>query len=101
MWCVGLKIDDGEAYVETDLEKAIKILRAADRLLAHNVIAFDLLVIRKLFSIDFYMGAEVVDTLIMISNRPDSRWTASKESSREGRKHQRIDFVATSLSNYL
>lgn len=65
VWCVGLKIDDGEPYVETNMDRAISVLKSADRLIGHNIIKFDLPVIRKLFSIDLYSVAEVVDTLIL------------------------------------
>lgn len=65
VWCVVLKdIDSGEIYKFTDIQKAVKFLSKATKIIAHNGVMFDLPVLKRLYNYD-YSEVEVVDTLII------------------------------------
>jgi len=52
-------------YRPSDIPKLIEDLKAADVIGGHNIITFDIPVIKKLYGVDLWDHCEVVDTLIL------------------------------------
>ena len=63
---VAQDIDTGQVYkfLEYEMDKGADLLRQADLIIGHNIIGYDLPVLRKLYPF-FETEAEVVDTLLL------------------------------------
>ena len=53
------------AFDNKQIDEGIKFLQKADKLIGHNIIEFDITVIKKLKGIDLYNINKVVDTLVL------------------------------------
>ena len=65
IWCLVAKEVDGKCYRfgPDEIEEGIKLLQDADTLIGHNIIGFDLPVLKRLCN--FKYTGNVVDTLVM------------------------------------
>lgn len=52
-------------YGEHDIQEGLELLKAADKLIGHNIIGFDLPAIRKLHNLDLQETCKVLDTLVV------------------------------------
>ena len=53
------------AFDNEQIDEGIKFLQKADKLIGHNIIEFDIPIIKKLKGIDLYNKNKVVDTLVL------------------------------------
>jgi DNA polymerase-1 len=67
IWCLVAQDELGKFYhfYEDTLQEGIKFLQKADRLIGHNILGYDIPVIKKLTGIDLYHSDKVVDTLVL------------------------------------
>ena len=68
IWCIStVNTDTGDviSYGPDKLVDAIQSLKAADKLVGHNIIGFDIPVIKKLMDVDLSKHAKIVDTLVL------------------------------------
>ena len=67
IWCLVAMDDKGKFYnyTEDNIDEAIKLLEDADKIIGHNILGFDIPVIKKLHGIDLYNADKVVDTLVL------------------------------------
>ena len=65
VWCIVAKEVDGATYKfgPEELEDGLDLLRSAKTLIGHNIIGFDLPVLKKLFN--FTYSGKIIDTLVM------------------------------------
>ena len=65
IWCLVAKEVDGKCYRfgPDEIEEGIKLLQDADTLIGHNIIGFDLPVLKRLYN--FKYTGNVIDTLVM------------------------------------
>ncbi len=67
IWCIcAIDIDTGEEYKygPSDLEEGYKLLSSADKLVGHNIIGFDVPVLKNLARVDL-TDKTLVDTLVL------------------------------------
>ena len=67
IWCISiLDIDTEEqfSYGPSEINEALEMLKKADKLIGHNILGFDIPVIKKLTGVDLY-GKTAVDTLVL------------------------------------
>jgi len=67
IWCLVAQDELGKFYhfYEDTLTEGIKFLQKADKLIGHNILGYDIPVIKKLTGIDLYHADKVVDTLVI------------------------------------
>ena len=67
IWCIVAIDQDDNVYAfdPKEIDKGIEFLSKADKLIGHNIIGFDIPVIKKLFGVDLSACAEVIDTLTL------------------------------------
>jgi DNA polymerase-1 len=67
IWCLVAIDETGDVYryYEDTLDEGIKFLQNADKIIGHNILGFDIPVIKKLYGIDLYDANKVVDTLVL------------------------------------
>jgi len=66
-WCL-VAIDEKNkvySYTMDNIDEGLDLLKSADKLIGHNIIGFDLPVLKKLFNVDLYNPNKVVDTLVL------------------------------------
>ena len=65
VWCIVAKELNGDIHTfdNTQIEEGIKFLQSADTLIGHNIIGYDLPVLKNLHDADFTNKLE--DTLVM------------------------------------
>jgi len=66
-WCL-VAIDENNkvySYTMDNIDEGLDLLKHADKLIGHNIIGFDLPVLKKLFNVDLYNPNKVVDTLVL------------------------------------
>tara|TARA_A200000159_G_scaffold164774_1_gene196181 strand:+ start:3000 stop:4730 length:1731 start_codon:yes stop_codon:yes gene_type:complete len=66
-WCL-VAIDENNkvySYTMDNIDEGLDLLKSADKLIGHNIIGFDLPVLKKLFNVDLYNPNKVVDTLVL------------------------------------
>ena len=67
VWCL-VAIDENDkvyTYDEDNILEGIKFLQSADKIIGHNIIGFDIPVIKNLYDIDLFRLDKVIDTLVM------------------------------------
>ncbi len=72
IWCI-VAIDENDkvySFKPDKIKEGIEFLQSADKLIGHNIIGYDIPVIKKLYDIDLHKTSKVLDTLILsrISN---------------------------------
>jgi len=72
IWCI-VAIDENDkvySFKPDTIKKGIEFLQSADKLIGHNIIGYDIPVIKKLYNIDLHKTSKVLDTLVLsrISN---------------------------------
>ena len=67
IWCLVAQDEHGKFYhfYEDTLDEGIKFLQKADRLIGHNILGYDIPVIKKLTGVDLYNSDKVIDTLVL------------------------------------
>jgi len=67
IWCLVAQDEHGKFhhFYEDTLNEGIKFLQKADRLIGHNILGYDIPVIKKLTGIDLYHSDKVIDTLVL------------------------------------
>ena len=67
IWCLVAIDETGDVYkyYEDTLDEGIKLLQEADKIIGHNIIGYDIPVIKKLKGVDLYNPNKVVDTLVL------------------------------------
>lgn len=67
IWCLVAQDEHGKFhhFYEDTLQEGIKFLQKADRLIGHNILGYDIPVIKKLTGIDLYHSDKVIDTLVL------------------------------------
>ena len=66
-WCL-VAIDENNkvySYTMDNIDEGLDLLKRADKLIGHNIIGFDLPVLKKLFNVDLYNPNKVIDTLVL------------------------------------
>jgi DNA polymerase-1 len=67
IWCL-VAIDENDkvySYTEDNINEGIELLKSADKIIGHNIIGFDLPVIKKLTNVDLYAHTKIIDTLTL------------------------------------
>ena len=65
IWCI-VAIDENDkvySFRPDQIKEGIKFLQSADKLIGHNIIGYDIPLIRKLYDINLYDTDKVLDTL--------------------------------------
>ena len=67
IWCLVAQDEHGKFhhFYEDTLNEGIKFLQKADRLIGHNILGYDIPVIKKLTGVDLYHSDKVIDTLVL------------------------------------
>jgi len=68
VWCLVTRDADTDEVVEygpDDIEKALEPLYEADELVGHNLIGYDLPVLKKLYNWNYRPGTKITDTLVV------------------------------------
>ena len=67
IWCLVAQDELGKFYhfYEDTLDEGIKFLQKADRLIGHNILGYDIPVIKKLTGVDLYHSDKIIDTLVL------------------------------------
>ena len=68
VWCiVAQDVDTKEVFKFTPdkLDEGVKLLQSADKLIGHNIIGFDVPMIKKFFDVDLFKGKDILDTLVL------------------------------------
>lgn len=64
--CIGIvDVDTGEERFSTDIGDAVDALQQADEIIGHNILRFDVPVLKKLVSYQPKAGQKVTDTLVL------------------------------------
>ena len=67
IWCM-VAIDENNkvySFTPNQIEKGIEFLKSADKIIGHNIIGFDIPVIKKLTGVDLHEHTKVLDTLTL------------------------------------
>ena len=67
IWCL-VAIDENNkvySYGPDEIDEGIELLKSADKIIGHNIIGFELPIIKKLKNVDLYMHTKIVDTLVI------------------------------------
>mgnify|MGYP003674152199 FL=1 len=67
IWCLVAQDEHGKFhhFYEDTLQEGIRFLQKADRLIGHNILGYDIPVIKKLTGIDLYQADKIIDTLVL------------------------------------
>jgi len=67
IWCLVAQDKTGKFYhyTEENLDEGINLLKQADKIIGHNILGYDIPVIKRLMGIDLYHPDKVVDTLVL------------------------------------
>jgi DNA polymerase I-like protein with 3'-5' exonuclease and polymerase domains len=69
IWVIVAKEFEGKthtfSYDKKNIDEGIKFLQSKDTLIGHNIIGFDIPVIKKLYGVDLLEGKEIKDTLVL------------------------------------
>ena len=67
IWCISLIDTDTEeqfTYGPSELHEGLQMLKRADRLIGHNILGFDIPVVKNLTGVDLY-NKNILDTLVL------------------------------------
>ena len=67
IWCM-VAIDESNkvySFTPNQIDQGIELLKSADKIIGHNIIGFDIPVIKKLTGVDLYKHTKVLDTLTL------------------------------------
>ena len=67
IWCISLLDTDTEeqfTYGPSEIHEGLKMLKEADKLIGHNILGFDIPVVKKLTGVDLY-NKKLIDTLVL------------------------------------
>ena len=67
IWCLSLLDTDTEeqfTYGPSEIHEGLKMLKEADKLIGHNILGFDIPVVKKLTGVDLY-NKKLIDTLVL------------------------------------
>ena len=67
IWCI-VAIDEHDkvySFGPDKINEGIKFLQTADKIIGHNIVGYDIPLIKKLYNIDLYDTNKVIDTLIL------------------------------------
>ena len=67
IWCLSLLDTDTEeqfTYGPSEIHEGLKMLKEADKLIGHNILGFDIPVVKRLTGVDLY-NKKLVDTLVL------------------------------------
>ncbi len=67
IWCIVAvdEHDKAHTFEPDQIDEGVKFLQKADTLIGHNIIGFDIPVIKKLTGVDLYNADKVIDTLVL------------------------------------
>ena len=67
IWCLVAQDKTGKFYhyTEENLDEGINLLKQADKIIGHNILGYDIPVIKRLMGTDLYHPDKVVDTLVL------------------------------------
>jgi DNA polymerase I-like protein with 3'-5' exonuclease and polymerase domains len=67
IWCMVAVDEDDNSYSfkQDEIDKGIELLKSADVIIGHNIIGFDVPVIKKLTGVDLYQHTKILDTLTL------------------------------------
>lgn len=115
IWCVATKcLETQEEYLFLDKSQFIEYIKQADVIIGHNILGYDLLVLKKIWGIDFSIGpdtllgkkVEFIDTLVrsrcLWPDRPDGHsleeW-GNKLGLHKG-NHTNFDYYSLEMGEY-
>tara|TARA_R110001592_G_scaffold50643_2_gene156593 strand:- start:1175 stop:2917 length:1743 start_codon:yes stop_codon:yes gene_type:complete len=67
IWCI-VAIDEQDkvySFKPDEIDEGIELLKKADKLIGHNILGYDLPLIKKLKGVDLYDSNKVIDTLVL------------------------------------
>jgi len=67
IWCI-VAIDENNtmySFEPNKIKEGIELLQSADKLIGHNIIGYDIPVIKKLYDVNLYQDKEIIDTLLL------------------------------------
>jgi len=67
IWCI-VAIDENNTlytFKPGKIKEGIELLKAADTLIGHNIIGFDIPAIKNLYGVDLYEHCSIIDTLVL------------------------------------
>ena len=67
IWCItilNLETKKILSYYKDSINQGLRILKNANKLIGHNIIGFDIPVIKKLYNIDLF-NKTIIDTLVI------------------------------------
>ena len=66
IWCIVAIDEDNKVYSFSpdQIQDGLKLLESADTLIGHNILGFDIPVIKDLYDVDLY-NKKIVDTLVV------------------------------------
>tara|TARA_X000001388_G_scaffold67880_1_gene55355 strand:+ start:4940 stop:6688 length:1749 start_codon:yes stop_codon:yes gene_type:complete len=101
IWCistVNTETNEVISYGPDKLTDGVQYLKSADKLVGHNIIGYDIPVIKKLMDIDLSKHAKIVDTLVLSRLfNPVREGGHSLESWGYRVGHRKIDFEEWSM----
>ena len=67
IWCLVAVDENNKVYSFTPnkIKEGIELLKSADKIIGHNIIGFDIPVIKKLTGVNLYEHTKVLDTLTL------------------------------------
>jgi len=67
IWCIVAIDEDNKVYTfgPDKIQEGIKLLQSADKIIGHNIVGYDIPLIKKVYGIDLYHSNKVIDTLIL------------------------------------
>ena len=67
IWCI-VAIDEHDniySFEPDKIKEGIELLQKADKIIGHNIIGYDIPLIKKLYNVDLNTDKEIIDTLIL------------------------------------
>ena len=67
IWCI-VAIDEHDtiySFEPDKIKEGIELLQKADKIIGHNIIGYDIPLIKKLYNVDLDKDKEIIDTLVL------------------------------------
>ena len=67
IWCI-VAIDEHDtiySFEPDKIKEGIELLQKADKIIGHNIIGYDIPLIKKLYNVDLVKDKEIIDTLVL------------------------------------